>query len=106
MQPGPRVTVDENQTEIAPPTASLRRLAYVQVANTSGAAGYLSVWAGTGTSRTAAQRTQGPWYLPDGHFGPVLIELQASGGAVLALNTAADLTGSPSSALELVPFWE
>jgi hypothetical protein len=106
MQPGQRVAVDETQVEISPPIARLRRLAYALVANTTGAACYLSVWAGSGTSRTAAQRTQGPWYLPADHYGPVLIELQASGGAVLAVHTAAGLTGAPSSALELVPFWE
>ena len=106
MTPGPRVAVDETQVEISPPHGRLTRLAYALVANTTGAACYLSVWAGSGTSRTAGQRTQGPWYLPADHYGPVLLELHASGGAVLAVHTGSALTGAPIAALELVPFWE
>ncbi|MEC9048858.1 MAG: hypothetical protein VYA51_12680 [Planctomycetota bacterium] len=74
--------------------------------NTSGAAAYISLWSGTGTSRTAAERAGGPWLVPDGHAAPVLFEHPANGGCVVAAHTAADATGAPSSSLDFVPFWD
>jgi hypothetical protein len=106
MTPGPRVTVDETQIEIAPASARTGRLAYVWAVNGTGADVYLSVWSGTGTSRTAAQRAGGPWLLPDGFAAPVLIEVRAELGAVLAAHTGSALTGAPASAIEVVPMWE
>ena len=105
MQPGLRVEVDEDQTEISAPNARLARLVYAWVVNGAGEDVYLSVWSGTGTSRTADQRTAGPFLVPDGHAAPVLLELLASAGAVVAAHTAADATGAPASAIEFVPFW-
>ena len=106
MTPGARVAVDEDQIEIAPASARTGRLAYAWVVNSTGAAVYLSVWSGTGTSRTETQRAGGPWLIPDGFAAPVLIEVRAELGAVLAAHTAADLTGAPASAIDVVPMWE
>ena len=103
--PGPRIALDENQTELTPPGGNFR-LAYLWVVNGSGATAYISVWGGTGTSRTAGERSAGPWAVPDGHAGPVLIAVHAKNGAVLAAHTGSDVTGAPSSALDVVPFWE
>lgn len=103
--PGPLLSVDENQQELSPPTG-MYRLAYLWVVSGAGAQTYISLWGGTGTSRTAAERSSGPWPIPDGHVGPVLTELHARAGIVIAAHTASNATGAPASALEVIPFWE
>ena len=105
MQAGLRVPIDETQTEITAPHERLTRLTYAWVVNNTGGDVYLSVWSGTGTARTAAERVAGPWLVPDGSAKPVLFEMQSNARAVIAAHTAADLTGAPASVVDFVPVW-
>lgn len=104
MTPGVRVEVDENQQAVAAPRGR-EELGYIWVHNGSDALVYLSVWSGTATSRTAAQRV-GPWPIPAGHTGPVPLEISARAGVVLAAHTADNLSGAPSAPVDVVPMWE
>lgn len=106
MQPGDRLSVDESQQVVTPPHARLGRLAYAWVVNGNATPVYVSVWAGVALSRTADQRAGGPWLVLAGQAVPVLLEVNAPGGAVLAAHTAADLTGTPSAAIDVVPMWQ
>lgn len=105
MKAGPRITLTDTQQELTPPYSGLRTLVHVWVLNSSGATIYLNAWSGSGTSRLAADRTGGPWPVPDGFAAPVITDSAARAGAVLSASTNADGTGTPGGAVEAVPHW-
>lgn len=106
MTPGDRIAVTETQQAVSPPHARLGRLAYAWIVNANATPVYVSVWSGTSLSRTAAQRAGGPWLVLAGQAVPVLLEVHAPGGVVLAAHTAANLTGAPAAAIDVVPMWQ